>query len=218
MADSLTANYGWVQPEYNASDDTWGHKLNGNWSGVDSVIAALSARLDAAEAAIEARKIPVGGLYLSQTDDDPAATLGYGEWEAVAQGRAIVGAGDNGESTWAAGEQRGAETHVLTAPQIPSHSHVIDPPETTTSWADLQGRAYGLWGHSFGEGGIAGIEVVSTVGRDTGSDGRRVVLRINASHDHLVNIDAFDSGSAGGGAAHNNVQPSIAYYIWARTA
>lgn len=42
----------------------------------------------------------------------------------------------------------------------------------------------------------------------------------NAPHTHQVTVDvpAFDTASAGGGAAHDNVQPSIAIYIWERTA
>jgi hypothetical protein len=39
MVDSFTSNYNFTLPEVGASDDTWGPKLNGNWTSVDSIVA-----------------------------------------------------------------------------------------------------------------------------------------------------------------------------------
>lgn len=38
----------------------------------------------------------------------------------------------------------------------------------------------------------------------------------DGSHKHSVNIPTFDSSDTGGDGAHNNVQPSLAVYIWKR--
>lgn len=38
MADTLTTNYGWIMPEDQASADTWGQKLNGNFQAIDGVV------------------------------------------------------------------------------------------------------------------------------------------------------------------------------------
>lgn len=38
MADALTPNYNFTQPEIGGSDDTWGNKLNANWSLLDTLL------------------------------------------------------------------------------------------------------------------------------------------------------------------------------------
>jgi hypothetical protein len=42
MADATTTNYGFVLPEVGASEDTWGGKLNQNWTDLDADLKALS--------------------------------------------------------------------------------------------------------------------------------------------------------------------------------
>ena len=38
MADSLTPNFNFTLPEIGGSDDTWGNKLNANWTALDALI------------------------------------------------------------------------------------------------------------------------------------------------------------------------------------
>jgi hypothetical protein len=42
MADTNTANYGWIKPDVGASDDTWGSKLNIDLDDIDSTVKAVS--------------------------------------------------------------------------------------------------------------------------------------------------------------------------------
>ena len=42
MAVSTTTNYAFVLPEVGASEDTWGTKLNQNWTDLDADLKALS--------------------------------------------------------------------------------------------------------------------------------------------------------------------------------
>ncbi len=61
---------------------------------------------------------PVGSIYMSVNATSPADIFG-GTWEALDQGRVLIGAG----SAHPAGETGGAESVTLTTAQMPSHSH-----------------------------------------------------------------------------------------------
>ena len=63
---------------------------------------------------------PVGAIYLSVTEVNPAALFG-GTWERIG-GRFLLGADD----TYAAGSTGGEATHTLTADEMPRHNHEID--------------------------------------------------------------------------------------------
>lgn len=63
---------------------------------------------------------PVGAIYLSVTDANPAALFG-GTWERIG-GRFLLGA----DSTYAAGSTGGESAHTLTVDEMPRHNHEID--------------------------------------------------------------------------------------------
>lgn len=63
---------------------------------------------------------PVGAIYLSVTNVNPAALFG-GTWERIG-GRFLLGA----DSTYAAGSTGGEAAHTLTADEMPRHNHEID--------------------------------------------------------------------------------------------
>lgn len=63
---------------------------------------------------------PVGAIYLSVTDVNPAALFG-GTWERIG-GRFLLGA----DSTYAAGSTGGEAAHSLTIDEMPKHNHEID--------------------------------------------------------------------------------------------
>lgn len=63
---------------------------------------------------------PVGAIYLSVTDANPAALFG-GTWERIG-GRFLLGA----DSTYAAGSMGGEAAHTLTVDEMPRHNHEID--------------------------------------------------------------------------------------------
>lgn len=63
---------------------------------------------------------PIGSIYLSVTDANPAALFG-GTWERIG-GRFLLGADD----TYAAGSTGGEAAYTLTADEMPRHNHEID--------------------------------------------------------------------------------------------
>lgn len=63
---------------------------------------------------------PVGAIYLSVTDANPAALFG-GTWERIG-GRFLLGA----DSTYAAGSTGGEAANTLTIDEMPKHNHGLD--------------------------------------------------------------------------------------------
>lgn len=63
---------------------------------------------------------PVGAIYLSVNDTNPATLFG-GTWERIG-GRFLLGADD----TYAAGSTGGEAEHTLTIDEMPKHNHEID--------------------------------------------------------------------------------------------
>lgn len=134
---------------------------------------------------------PVGAIYLSVTDVDPAALFG-GTWERISQGRFLIGAGANAANTtdyWGSyaagaenfpsGEMGGEATHTLTVDEMPSHTHPEGPELSNT-------KAWGLTGT--GEGANAVVDQGTT------------------------------TSATGGGKAHNNMPPYLVVYMWKRVS
>lgn len=134
---------------------------------------------------------PVGAIYLSVTDANPAAFFG-GTWERISQGRFLIGAGANAANTtdyWGsyadgaenfpAGEMGGEVTHTLTVDEMPSHTH-----SERLEWSNT--KAWGLTG--------------------TGQGANAVVDQGSATE------------ATGGGKPHNNMPPYLVCYMWRRVS
>jgi hypothetical protein len=134
---------------------------------------------------------PVGSIYLSVTDVDPAALFG-GTWERISQGRFLIGAGADianstdywgehpaGKENFPAGEMGGEVEHTLTVDEIPAHTH-----SERLEWSNT--KAWGLTG--------------------TGEGANAVVGQGSAT------------GATGGGKPHSDMPSYLAVYMWQRTA
>ncbi len=224
-----TTNFAFQKPTVGNDDDVWGDAydpaddpetdpspgLSGNWEKTEALFIAQQQRLDdlEAEAAtipdqVAALQIQVNGLYASVSDTNPAATLGYGTWVAWGLGRALVGVGSNGQSTWTADQERGAHTHVVTTSQMPAHSHTVDPPNTGTS-------GIGNHTHSYESVNDSGATIR---GGSSGAKSGNVGTVNAGSHSHTIDIAPFTSNSNGSNQAHVNEQPGTGVYLWRRTA
>lgn len=134
---------------------------------------------------------PVGSIYLSVTDTDPATLFG-GTWERISQGRFLLGAGSNaanstdywgaypaGKESFPAGEMGGEVEHTLTVDEMPSHTHA-----ERLEWSNT--KAWGLTG--------------------TGEGANAVVDQGTATE------------ATGGGEPHNNLPPYLVVYMWKRVS
>ena len=141
---------------------------------------------------------PIGGLYTTTVNSDPAALLGFGTWQRFAEGRTLVGFSSDVTSAtpdWlkVANNTFGEYTNTLSNDQIPAHFHTIV--------GDDELRV----GSRFGSDGlIPNSETIYPY--DSKSDGTPAAGR------------QYRSGVTGGNQPHNNVQPSIVVFIWRRTA
>lgn len=134
---------------------------------------------------------PVGAIYLSVNDVDPATLFG-GVWERISQGRFLIGAGANvanttdywgaypaGKENFPAGEMGGEVEHTLTVAEMPSHTHPV-----RLEWSNPEG-----WG-------LTGIGAGSHALVDQGSV----------------------TGATGGGKPHNNLPPYLVVFMWERVS
>ncbi len=153
--------------------------------------------------AVAGGSVPVGTISAFAGPACPA------NWQAVTelQGRMIMGAG----SGYTVGQTGGAATVTLTEAQLPSHSHVVDPPSTSTNSAG--NHTHDLRISNSRESPTTTSQVPT--GSPSGG-GVTVYTNDNAmhsagNHNHSVNIPSFNSGSAGSGQAHENLPPYRAY-------
>lgn len=221
-----TTNYGFMKPTIGADSDVWGADftatdtpltdpspgLNGNWEKLDQVLKDIVTTLNAVSTAAY---IPIGSLYMSSSDDDPATTLGYGTWAAYAEGRAIVGAGTAGGKAWGVGDTDGAIETTLKASDLPSHTHTV-PEQTVTTTED------GAHTHDIQDLIIGTTDTSRVAGRTDGGTGNRSTPTLTSAGDHTHDITLPEHDTEGLDDSSQTsvevIQPSIAVYVWVRTA
>lgn len=140
---------------------------------------------------------PVGSIYLSVSDTNPETLFG-GKWEQI-QDRFLLAAG----STYSAGATGGEATHALTVNEMPSHRHA---PSTRDSAGSESG-----YKRFFTTNLATGSESVARTTTGSGS-GKYAMTATTISDINEAEYTTY----AGGGAAHNNMPPYLAVYVWKR--
>ena len=106
-----------------AVDMGWNISMNGNkLDGLPDPGSntAAARKQDVTEAVAQAllKAHPVGSIYISMNDTDPAELFG-GSWEPL-KDRFLLAAGD----TYTGGDTGGEATHTLTVAEMPNHRHL----------------------------------------------------------------------------------------------
>lgn len=140
---------------------------------------------------------PVGSVYTSRVSTNPAEIFGFGTWVPTAIGRTIVGVDPSDPDFDSAGKLSGSKTVTLTEAQLPSHAHTVTDP-----------------GHTH----VQGVNSATTGGLSGYTPDTSTNTRVNSGYSTSSATTGITLGNAGSGQAHPNVQPSIAYYAWERTA
>ena len=163
--------------------------------------------------------IPVGGIIMWSGDAVPdgwalcsGATVS-GVKTPDLRGRFVLGAGQaTGLSPRVIGQTGGAEQHVLTAVEMPTHVHRADPPAIWTNEAGIHSHSY------WSEANVAsGLGIAN--GPHNGSQIGRWVQTLRTSwdgnHQHAVDPAPVDSSATGGNQPAENMPPfyALAYII-----
>lgn len=126
----------------------------------------------------------MGSIYLSVNNTNPSTFIG-GTWERI-KDRFLLAAGD----TYSAGSTGGEATHILTANEMPSHSH-----------DRITCQNYYLGDKGLPANGTAPTAAIVTTSGQSNQT-----------------VGYYGTTPSGGSAAHNNMPPYLAVYMWVRTA
>lgn len=133
---------------------------------------------------------PIGQPYVTQTNTNPATILGFGTWERV-KGKVLVGLDEDDTAFNTIGKTGGETEHVLTENELAEHEHL--------------GLHYS-----------ANETPVSFTRQTSDIVGYGLDFK---SNDNIYTPTNIRTNKAGGGEAHNNLQPyRVVGYMWIRTA
>lgn len=149
---------------------------------------------------------PIGIIYRTVVATNPATLLGFGTWTLLSPGSCTV-AIDSGQAEFdTAGETGGSKTVTVTIPELPSHTHLQTAHNHTQNPHDHTVSGMGNTIDVQLNPGIDWTAVDNTGSKTTGNT--------TATNDAVTATNQNE----GGGGAHQNMMPSIACYIWYRSA
>lgn len=150
---------------------------------------------------------PVGAIYTSTIATNPAELFG-GEWTQI-QGRFLLAA----SSSYAAGSTGGEATHTLTVNEMPKHGHnVFAWNKNNTNYDAYSVNSAGT-GVTKASSGASLTATWNNAAFKTAGNNNLGIGNTNGTGDPSGVTDF-----KGGNAAHNNMPPYLAVYVWQRTA
>lgn len=148
---------------------------------------------------------PVGIVVTTATDDalKPGEEDGLTQWEEIASGRGLIGAGTgtdtNDESvSFTAGNTGGEYKHKLTKDELPEHAHA----------ENINGKGNDNWDNKFG----------SMVSRPNPGTGDTAGYSVDISSNWNTTGHPVMTDETGENQAHNNMQPYLVVHFWKRVS
>ncbi len=108
---------------------SWLNDYNTDMKQIDDHAGAVNAALANITAQVEQnvlqRMYPIGSVYCSFSNTDPAQILGFGTWASAFVGRSPMGVDPADTDFSTGGKTGGTKRVILTKEMIPSHAHKI---------------------------------------------------------------------------------------------
>lgn len=158
---------------------------------------------------IQACPFPVSSVYISVDGKNPANYWPGTTWVAFAMGRCLIGVGQADSGTmYTGGQKLGEEKHKINTNEMPSHGHTVQGAGNHRHWSCAALPRNFQWD------ACDGNDAATAVGYGDGCwHGNQVDGHTSWDGNHSHGLT-----NTGGNQAHNNMQPSIAVYIFKRTA
>lgn len=163
---------------------------------------------------------PVGSIYMSVNDTNPATFLG-GTWVRWGQGRVPVGVKEDDDDFKTPEKEDGEKKHQLITSEMPNHRHKGQYSATNTYPDHAQTPTDPPSPVIMVDQGTREVEVQYNVVKDNvsstpyHSSGSGPINDIFYSYKVTSTYGVADDG---GDIPHNNLQPYITCYMWKRTA
>lgn len=142
--------------------------------------------------------LPVGSVFISVVSTNPNTLLGYGTWEAFAQGRMLVGFDSGNPNFDAAEETGGNETVTIAASNLPQLTVAITDP----GHVHVQNKNTATTGALSGTTPDASTSTSAASGYSTASSTTGITATAN---------------TGGANTAINILNPYITVFMWKRT-
>lgn len=219
----------------NAIQRTFAFSVNGNVPNASGAITAFRP-LDA---------WPIGSLFITVSNTNPAVLFGGGTWEQI-QGKYLLASSND----YTVGNTYGSMTKTLTVANLPVHTHSFTTDSAGVHTHTASTETAGNHAHTRGSMNITGTFTNTddryatgafyvtndTVGTDTGERPQWVYgfdasrswtgsTSTTGAHTHSVTVDSDGAhthtgttNGTGSGTALNIMPESIAVNVWKRTA